>query len=151
MIIIDIFITTHTLHLHTGNVVPLVRQQAEYISANSLLEVGKFTGDMKVDSWRKPRWLLEFDRYHVLVMTRAIFKDLLHRGFIHLKQINLLIFAECHHAVKNDDYVQIMKVFDSCTEEQHPRVLGLSASLLPSKCKPGELEGRVRDLEKTLR
>ena len=138
-------------HLHTTNTVPLVKQQAEYISAHSLLEVGKYTGDMKVDSWSKERWLMEFNQHHVLVMTRAILKDLLHRGFIHLKQVNLLIFDECHHAVKNDDYVQIMRVFDSCSEEQHPRVLGLSASLLPSKCKPGELEGRVRDLETTLR
>ena len=106
---------------------------------------------MGVDSWPRPRWLQEFNDHHVLVMTRAIFKDLLIRGFVHLRKINLLIFDECHHAVKNDDYVQTMRVFDSCQEDETPRILGLTASLIPSKCKPGDLERKILGLEETLR
>ena len=130
---------------------PLVRQQSEYIRKHTHLEVGQYIGDMGVDSWPRPRWLQEFNDHHVLVMTRAIFKDLLIRGFVHLKKINLLIFDECHHAVKNDDYVQIMRVFDSCQEDETPRILGLTASLIPSKCKPGDLERKILALEETLR
>lgn len=132
--------------------VPLVHQQSQYIKNHTHLEVGEYTGDMNVDSWLRDRWLREFDDHHVLVMTRAIFLALLIRGFVHLRKINLLVFDECHHAVKNDDYVQIMKVFDSCKNDiEVPRVLGLTASLIPSKCKPGDLETKIRALEETLR
>ena len=132
--------------------VPLVHQQSKYIKDHTHLEVGEYTGDMYVDSWPPNRWLLEFNDHHVLVMTRAIFLALLNRGFVHLRKINLLVFDECHHAVKNDDYVQIMKVFDSCQHDiEVPRVLGLTASLIPSKCKPGDLETKIRALEETLR
>ena len=68
------------------------------------------------------------------------------------RKINLIVLDECHHAVKSDDYVQIMKMFDSCKDElEYPRVLGLTASILPSKCKPGELEKKIRGLEEILR
>lgn len=130
---------------------PLVKQQAEYIEAHGLLKVGQYTGAMNVDAWDRGKWLREFDRNHVLVMTHAIFKDLIYGGIIHLKQVNLIVLDECHHAVKNHMYVQIMKAFDSCSQDEHPRVLGLSASLIPSKCKPGELEDKIKDLEVTLR
>ena len=132
--------------------VPLVHQQSSYIKNHTHLEVGEYTGDMNVDSWLRDRWLREFDKHHVLVMTRAIFLNLLLRGFVHLRQINLIVFDECHHAVKNDDYVQIMKVFDSCKNDiEVPRLLGLTASLIPSKCKPGDLEKKIKALEETLR
>ena len=131
--------------------VPLVEQQAKYIQNHTLLDVGHYYGEMNVDAWPKERWMSELSKHHVLVMTHTIFKNLLHQGFIHLKNVNLLVFDECHHAVKNHEYVQIMKVFDSCREDQYPRILGLSASLLPSKCKPGNLERKVKDLEITLK
>ncbi len=106
---------------------------------------------MGVDDWPKNRWHREFNSHHVLTMTHTIFKNLLQSGKIHLRQVNLVIFDECHHAVKNHDYVQIMRIFDSCWEHELPRVLGLSASLIPSKCKPGELEEKIKMLEETLR
>ena len=131
--------------------VPLVKQQAEYFQVHTMLDVGQFTGEMKVDSWTKSQWREQLSKYHVLVMTHTIFKNMLHGGFIHLRNVNLLVFDECHHAVKNHDYVQIMKVFDSCRDDEYPRILGLSASLLPNKCRPGELERQVKVLETTLK
>ena len=131
--------------------VPLVRQQAEYIRAHTLLDVGHYYGDMNVDAWPKEKWVEELSKNHVLVMTHTIFKNLLHSGFMHLKNVNLLVFDECHHAVKDHEYVQIMRVFDSCRQDEYPHILGLSASLLPSKCKPGRLEKKVKDLEITLK
>ncbi len=138
------------LHLFVA-AVPLVKQQAQYVEIHTSLKVGQYVGDMGVDSWPKGRWLTEFNSHHVLVMTHTIFKNLLHAGMVHLKQVNLLVFDECHHAVKNHDYVQIMRVFNSCKEYELPRVLGLSASLIPSKCKPGELEEKIKKAEETLR
>ena len=132
-------------------VVPLVQQQAEYLKSYTMLDVRGYVGEMGLDDWPKEKWYDELSENHVLVMTPTIFKNILHGGFIHLRNVNLLVFDECHHAVKNHDYVQIMKVFDSCRPDEYPRILGLSASLLPNKCKPGELLRQIKELEKTLR
>ena len=131
--------------------VPLVKQQADYLQTHTMLDIGQYVGAMGVDGWSKDQWLEELSNHHLLVMTHTIFKNLLHGGFIHLKNVNLLVFDECHHAVKNHEYVQIMKVFDSCSSSEYPRVLGLSASLLPNKCKPGELQKQVKELETRLK
>ena len=131
---------------------PLVKQQAEYLKAHTLLDVGQYIGAMNVDSWSREQWTEQLSSHHVLVMTHTIFKNLLHSGYLHLRNVNLLVFDECHHAVKNHDYVQIMKVFDSVPEfDDHPRVLGLSASLLNRKIKPGQLVKLVKELETTLK
>ena len=132
--------------------VPLVKQQAEYLEMHTMLDIGQYIGDMNVDSWTREKWREELTTHHVLVMTHTIFKNLLHTGFLHLKNVNLVVFDECHHAVKNHDYVQIMKVFDSVPVcEDQPRILGLSASLLTRKIKPGQLMKQVQELETTLK
>jgi endoribonuclease Dicer len=131
--------------------VPLVKQQAEYLRVYTMLDVGEYIGEMKVDDWSQERWWEELSKNHVLVMTPTIFKNILQGGFVHLRNVNLLVFDECHHAVKNHDYVQIMKMFNSCKSSMdYPHILGLSASLLPNKCKPGELKKQVKELETTL-
>ncbi len=132
--------------------VPLVKQQAEYISLHTNLNVGCYTGDMNVDSWGLARWHREIEPNQVLVMTMTIFKNFILSKHMTFSQVNLLIFDECHHAVKNHDYVQIMRRFneDPARLEGTTRILGLTASLIPSKCKPGDLERKITDLEKTL-
>jgi endoribonuclease Dicer len=65
-----------------------------------------------------------------------------------ISRVNLLIFDECHHAVKCDAYVGIMKHFK--ISNQRPRILGLSASIISGKCKPFQLERKLKDLEVTL-
>lgn len=129
-----------------------MKQQAEYIARHTWLEVGQYTGDMNVDSWPPEKWHHELDKNHVLVMTMTIFKNLILQNLLRFSGINLLVFDECHHAVKNHDYVQIMRRFvaDPSRLEGNTRILGLTASLIPSKCKPGDLEMKIEDLEKTL-
>lgn len=130
---------------------PLVKQQARCIKEQSGLEVGDFYGDMKnIDSWDKQTWYDHYNKYNVLVMSRQIFLDTLNRAIIKPTQVNLIIFDECHHASKNDPYVQIMKVVRDYPSESRPRILGLSASLLGKKVKPGELEKGVKQLESVL-
>jgi endoribonuclease Dicer len=135
--------------------VPLVKQQAEYISLHTHLEVGQYIGEMKVDNWSGSKWEAEFHQKHVLVMTMTIFKNLILEHFLTFERVNLLVFDECHHAVKNHDYVQIMRLFNMwCENPAHDpddmKILGLTASLIPSKCKPGDLEAKIVELEKTL-
>lgn len=131
--------------------VPLVKQQAEYIRQNTNLTVSDFCGDSKgIDNWPKEIWYEHFNGNNVLVFSRAIFLDLLLKGFIKPRQVNLLVFDECHHATKNDPFVQIMKVIKDSPEDERPRILGLSASLLGQKVKPGELEKGIKGLESIL-
>ena len=122
------------------------------METHTMLDVGQYIGAMNVDSWTRDKWREELSSHHILVMTHTIFLNMLHAGFIHLRNVNLLVFDECHHAVKNHVYVQIMKVFDSVPDfDDHPRILGLSASLLPNKCKPGELVKQIKELETRLK
>ena len=86
-------------------------------------------------------------------MTMTIFKNLLLQSYLKLSQVNLVVFDECHHAVKNHDYVQIMRIFKPHIENKDdniPRRLGLTASLIPSKCNPGDIERKIKDLEEVL-
>ena len=115
------------------------------------LKVQDFCGDSKgIDNWPQEKWYELFDNNNVLAMSRQIFLDLLNRAIIKPRDLNLIVFDECHHATKNDPYVQIMKVIKDTPPEERPRVLGLSASLLGTKVKPGELKKGVIKLEATL-
>lgn len=131
--------------------VPLVKQQANYIALHTLLNVGQYIGEMGVDSWSKAKWNSEFEKNQVFVMTMTIFKNLILGNHLKFSQVNLLIFDECHHAVKNHDYVQIMRRYADGMDTLNPtRFLGLTASLIPSKCKLGDLKKKIEDLENTL-
>ena len=130
--------------------VPLVNQQAQYIRAHTSLDVGEYVGEMGVDSWDLAKWQLELDKYNILVLTRQIFLDMLQHNFVQMSQVNLIVFDECHHAVKNDPYVQIMKIFDKYDLADRPHVLGLSASIVSGKCKPRELPKKLENLEAIL-
>ncbi len=133
-------------------VVPLVQQQAKAIEIHTNLSVGQYVGEMGVDLWEGQTWHKEFVKHQVLVMTAQIFLDIVHHGYLALSKVNLLIFDECHHAVKSHPYAQIMKCFDTCPSDSYPHVLGLTASILNSKCStPQELEGKMKSLEVTLR
>jgi len=84
-----------------------------------------------------------------MVMTCQIFLNLLMHGYIKLQDVNLLIFDECHHAVQDQPMRQIMKQFEYCPQEQQPRILGLTATLLNGNCKSQRVVDEVRALEKT--
>lgn len=84
-----------------------------------------------------------------MVMTCQIFLDMLRHGYVHLSEVNLLIFDECHHAVNDQPMRQVMQQFEYCPKELQPRILGLTATLLNSNCKAERVEEEVRSLEKT--
>lgn len=115
------------------------------------LSVGTYRGELEVDLWSNKRWKAEFEAHNVLVMTAQIFLDIILHGFMAMSSVNLIVFDECHHAVTNHPYAEIMKCLDSCSPGSHPRVLGLTASILNNKCRsPAVLERSLKDLEGTL-
>ncbi|KAJ9599534.1 hypothetical protein L9F63_010006, partial [Diploptera punctata] len=131
------------------NTVALVGQQAGYIQRHSRFAVGQYSGDMNVDYWTREKWKDELEKHQILVMTAQIFLNLLQHGYVNLSEVNLLIFDECHHAVNDQPMRQIMQKFEGCVPEFQPRVLGLTATLLNSNCRPGRVAAEVHGLETT--
>ena len=134
--------------------VPLVTQQACAIRENTALNVAEFRGEMDVDSWERDDWLTHFENNHVLVMTCEIYLKLIHfakYGFS-LSQANLLVFDECHHAKKKHPFKKIMDCFGDIHNQQDlPRVLGLTASVVGEKVKRLQVYDKIKKLECTMR
>lgn len=118
---------------------------------------------MNVDFWSKKEWLEHLRAKKIFVMTRQIFLNMLNTVVIPVEKVNLLIFDEAHHAApkskkkkaskKNkatkDCYKLIMDYIHSKPESHHPRILGLSASLVNANNSMDTLKDTIADLEKT--
>ncbi|KAJ3287150.1 Dicer-like protein 1 [Borealophlyctis nickersoniae] len=120
--------------------VPLVVQQERYIRQNCDLEVKRYYGAMNVDS--------EIASADVMVMTPDIFRNILERAFISMKQVNLIVFDEAHHARRNHSYSRIVADhYMQTPEEFRPKIFGMTAS--PS-CAKEDASDSVGALERNL-
>lgn len=129
------------------NSVVLVDQHRKVLESRTHFNVGAYSGDMSVDNWSKEDWIVEFNTHQVLVMTVQILVNLCNWGYLDLNRVNLLIFDECHHGVKDQPMRQVMRTFQCLNNP--PRVLGLTATLLNSNCKPHNVMNEVNNLEVT--
>lgn len=126
-----------------------VAQQVSAVRTHSDLKVGEYSNLEVNASWTKERWSQEFTKHQVLIMTCYVALNVLKNGYLSLSDINLLVFDECHLAILDHPYREIMKLCDSCPS--CPRILGLTASILNGKCDPDELEEKIQKLEKILK
>lgn len=110
--------------------VPLVFQQFTVLERNLDYDVDRLCGAMMTDKWSKQVWDERFAKTHVIVCTPDILKSCLSCSFISMRQINLLIFDEAHHAKKGHAYAQIIKDFYLTDVDEHsrPRIFGMTAS-----------------------
>ena len=113
--------------------VPLAYQQRKVIADHTSLKVGYYTGDMGVDFWDKQRWISEFNKIDVFVMTAQILVDILTHSIFCLYHINLIVMDECHNATKKHPYVKLMELFEKYPKSEHPHILGLTASIINEK------------------
>ncbi|CAI0436579.1 unnamed protein product [Linum tenue] len=132
--------------------VVLVRQQAEAVKAHGDLKVGTYWGEMGVDFWDAAIWKQEIDKHEVLVMTPQILLNCLRHSFFKLEFIKVLIFDECHHTGGKHPYACIMTEFYhklACKACDLPRIFGMTASLIKSKCGTSESEywEKIKKLE----
>ena len=88
----------------------------------------------------------------MLVIIANKFYDLLMHGFMHIEEVDLLIFDECHHADQDHPYNLIMRDFwfhnfdpDRPLAVKRPKVLGLTAS--PIKQKIDRLKVQSTEIE----
>jgi endoribonuclease Dicer len=68
------------------------------------------------------------------------FYDLLMHGFLHMEEIDLIIFDECHHTDQDHLYNLIMKDFyfhkfdpENPMQVKRPKIIGLTASPIKRK------------------
>ncbi|XP_070955756.1 endoribonuclease Dicer isoform X3 [Macaca nemestrina] len=126
-----------------------VAQQVSAVRTHSDLKVGEYSNLEVNASWTKERWNQEFTKHQVLIMTCYVALNVLKNGYLSLSDINLLVFDECHLAILDHPYREIMKLCENCPA--CPRILGLTASILNGKCDPEELEEKIQKLEKILK
>ncbi|XP_059039002.1 endoribonuclease Dicer [Mustela lutreola] len=126
-----------------------VAQQVSAVRTHSDLKVGEYSNLEVNASWTKEKWNQEFAKHQVLVMTCSVALNVLKNGYLSLSDINLLVFDECHLAILDHPYQEIMKLCENCPS--CPRILGLTASILNGKCDPEELEEKIQKLEKILK
>ncbi|GAB7356647.1 hypothetical protein MBLNU459_g7366t2 [Dothideomycetes sp. NU459] len=89
--------------------VNLVFQQFAVLERNLDHSIERFCGAMKCNLWTREIWDEHFTENKVIVCTPDILQQCLMHSFITIRQINLLVFDEAHHAKKNSSYAQIMK------------------------------------------
>uniref|UniRef100_A0A1A8ELV4 ribonuclease III n=2 Tax=Nothobranchius korthausae TaxID=1143690 RepID=A0A1A8ELV4_9TELE len=125
-----------------------VLQQAAAVRTHSDLQVGEYTDWEEASAWTGQRWSREISDNQVLVMTCHVFLHVLRNEILPLSKINLLVFDDCHLAITEHPYGDIMKLFK---DTGGPRILGLTASILNGKCDPSELEQKIQNLERILK
>ncbi|KAG2217031.1 hypothetical protein INT45_003987 [Circinella minor] len=129
--------------------VPLVPQQYNVIKTNCDAKVERMYGAMDIDNWSEKKWKQIFEESDVCVMTAQIFLNTLRHGFIHMSQVNLIVFDECHHCTKRHPYNLIMKEhYEQCNREDRPKIFGMTASPVHKSAK--SVEQAIFELERNL-
>ncbi|XP_057715844.1 endoribonuclease Dicer isoform X2 [Corythoichthys intestinalis] len=124
-------------------------QQAAAVRTHSDLQVGEYTEMEETSVWTNHQWSEEMNNNQVLVMTCHIFLHVLKNQILPLSKINLVVFDDCHLAITDHPYCEIMKLFDD--NNGSPRILGLTASILNGNCDPTDLEQKIQNLEQVLK
>ncbi|OGE58522.1 hypothetical protein PENARI_c001G00533 [Penicillium arizonense] len=127
--------------------VTLVFQQSAVLRNNLDQKVAHFFGDLGADLWDQPTWEKHLETYMVIVCTAEILNQALLNGYVRMDQINLLIFDEAHHAKKEHPYARIIReAYLSMEVGKRPRILGMTASPVDTKCDIAEAAMRLETL-----
>ncbi|KAK4024290.1 hypothetical protein OUZ56_009674 [Daphnia magna] len=88
-------------------------------------------------------------------MTAQLFVNAVHHGFIKVGSIALLVFDECHTAVKDSPMKQALTVVNEICERnganRAPRIFGLTAALFLEKCKPRAVSNIISQLKTNMK
>ena len=124
-------------------------QHSKVIGIHTDLKVGAYC-DNNSAGWPCERWLQEISEHNVLIMTTNLFLRVVSEDILPPSRVNLIVLDECHKAVDDHPYVEMMRCFDADFAIS-TRVLGLTSSILNDQCStPSALESRLGDLEQLL-
>lgn len=127
----------------------MVEQQAETIEAYTNLCVGRYHGGQKQNNYYgdPKQWRNELAEQDVLVVIANKFYDLLMHGFMHMEEVDMLVFDECHHADQDHPYNLIMRDFwfhnfdpNKPLAVKRPKILGLTASPIKQKIERNKVQ-----------
>ncbi|RMZ76008.1 hypothetical protein DV738_g5169, partial [Chaetothyriales sp. CBS 135597] len=127
--------------------VPLVHQQARFLSTNLAVEVLALSGKGKEDLWQRSEWERILERVPVIVCTPAVLDQALFHAFVDISEISLLVFDEAHHCKKNHPYAKIIRDYYLHSSGPKPRLFGMTASPVDSK---RNIADTIEDLESLL-
>ena len=128
--------------------VALCFQQHGVLSANLQHPIGKLYGDNMGGMRTKEQWESETSANMAFVCTAQILLDLFNHGFIHMDNVNLLVFDEAHHAKKSHPFARIIRDHYLRCKDDRPRILGMTASPVDAQTK--DLRAAALELERNL-
>ncbi|XP_022096692.1 endoribonuclease Dicer-like [Acanthaster planci] len=139
--------------MYLVNDVSTVLQQASVIREHTDLSIGEFISCSSVDDhFSVAEWKQKFVLCQVIITTAKVFLKVLEARLVCPSQLNLLIFDECHLATDKHPYCEITRTLSERTDLSClPRIMGMTASILHSKCEPETLEKKLKALEQTLK
>ncbi|KAJ3025951.1 UNVERIFIED_CONTAM: hypothetical protein HDU68_006423 [Siphonaria sp. JEL0065] len=120
------------------------------IAKNCDFPVKQYHGDLRVENWPMETWRTNIQECGCMVMTPAIFETILRNGYIKMKDINLIIFDECHNARKNSTYNQIIALhYTPSLDSDKPIIFGMTASPMSGSISKttNSIQSSIRQLE----
>jgi endoribonuclease Dicer len=105
--------------------IPLVFQQTTALSMDTELSLCKLCSETRTQANVKKLLGGSFDG---LVVTAGTFLEVINARHLQIEHFSVMIFDECHHAIRNHPYTQLLKLVKAVPICQRPRLLGLTAS-----------------------
>jgi endoribonuclease Dicer len=120
--------------------VALCFQQHHMLSTNLSFPIAKLHGDSPGMTSTKEFWNTQINDHMAIVCTAQVLLDGFNNGFLTMRQVNLLIFDEAHHAKKNHPFAKIIQSYyrGEPDPEKRPRIFGMTAS---------PVDGQTRDMK----
>lgn len=144
--IIGIMVAVHRLNLYPDSKAiilaptrPLANQHKETFLKFVEIEKEKVvvvTGKIRKDERKK-----FYEKAKVICATPQVIKNDIENGMISLENVSLMVFDECHRAVKDYPYTYIAKEY--MKKSKYPLILGLTAS-------PGSEKERIEEIKRSL-
>lgn len=113
------------------------------------LKTSIYTGKQNTDNWNEEKWRSEINGTNVIVGTCQLILNIICHNFLAIKNINFIIFDECHNARKNDSMVQLMNIIRDVPKHQQPLLMGLTGILLGGQVKSDTVIQDLKKLENT--
>ncbi|KAH7031264.1 uncharacterized protein B0I36DRAFT_289245 [Microdochium trichocladiopsis] len=138
----------HRISVFLVDKIALAKQQHRVLKENLDCNIACFAGDN--DPRDHDFWKQQLENNLVIVCVGAVLQNCLHRAYIRMEQINLLIFDEAHHAKREHPYARIVTDFFvplANTGHRLPRIFGMTASPVDAKT---DFDQAASDLETLL-
>ncbi|KRZ24892.1 Endoribonuclease dcr-1 [Trichinella pseudospiralis] len=127
-----------------------IKSVADLIRIYTNLNVGEIFCDIHLESEAKQYCAAQMEESEIFVTTGTHFMKLLDLSFIPRNCYCLVIFEDCHLAIRSHPYRNIVKEFLNIEKEYRPRLLGLTMSLINDLVKADCLQYCIDTMQEVL-